>query len=53
MPILILGASRCALCDLAYEAGERPFSTWGVFLPADDPRCRYCDAAFHWDCYAD
>jgi hypothetical protein len=48
---LIIRELPCGLCG--NPLGSAPlFSTWGVFLPPEDPLWEFCDAGLHWACYA-
>lgn len=49
---LLYKGIRCLLCHQEMDTQSRLFSTWGVFFPPDHRLFAYCDAAMHWDCYA-
>lgn len=43
---------HCLLCDKPIDFTQPYFSTFGVFLPPDDPLYRFCGMPLHWDCVA-
>jgi len=47
---LIFAGMKCPICQLPLGS-EDLFTTWGVFLPADDVLCGFCDTGMHWRCY--
>jgi hypothetical protein len=49
---LLLPGMPCPLCKQPMDSGQSLFSTWGVWLPKEDPLWRFCDATLHWSCYA-
>ncbi len=48
----ILPKVGCGLCGAAVDLLKPFFRTTGVFLPAQDPLIRFCNAPLHWECYA-
>lgn len=50
---LVFPGMPCAICKKAIAEDHSRFATWGVWLQPDDPLIGFCDAAVHWDCYAD
>lgn len=50
---MFITGQPCPFCDEPITQTQPVFSTWGVWLPQDDPLWRFCDAAMHWACYAE
>jgi hypothetical protein len=51
MALIILGATKCALCGTVVESVENIFATSGVFFPQYHRLVHYCDVPMHWSCY--
>lgn len=49
---LLLGSTRCKICELLIDEMSDVFATSGVFFEPEHPLWRFCDATMHWECYA-
>jgi uncharacterized protein YbaR (Trm112 family) len=49
---LLYEGMTCPLCHQELDIHSRLFATSGVFFSPDHRLFAYCDAAMHWDCYA-
>jgi hypothetical protein len=50
MALIILGKSKCPLCNQILEANEN-LTTFPAFLPADHKFGKFSDAALHTNCF--
>jgi hypothetical protein len=50
MAIIIEGATKCKICGLPIERGDRT-KGFPAFLTDDHPLYRYSDSAMHMECY--